>query len=179
MSKCTKGLMDYDLIKRCSKCGIISLKNIFHKNNLTKDGLFSQCKSCVIQKQKQYQIENRVKKRKYYNENQDKIEKHRSDNKDKRNGYCKNRKEKDLNFKIACNLQSRTSMAFKSQNVRKTNKTFDLLGCSHWFFKVCIVHHKFGNMTLENSGSVWQIEYCLAVAYFNLLDEKELRECFN
>ena len=42
--------------------------------------------------------------------------------------------EKNLKFKIACNLRSRTNTVFKSQNVRKINKTFDLLGCSHSFF---------------------------------------------
>ena len=36
------------------------------------------------------------------------------------------RKELDFYFKVACNLRSRTSTAFKSRNVRKTNKTFDL-----------------------------------------------------
>ena len=34
-------------------------------------------------------------------------------------------KKTDLNYKLACNLRSRTSTAFKSQNVRKIKKTFD------------------------------------------------------
>ena len=63
----------------------------------------------------------------YDKENHDKIKRYLCE-------YYKNRKEKDLNFKLAGNLRSRTSVAFKSQNVRKTNKTFDLLGCSHSFF---------------------------------------------
>ena len=42
--------------------------------------------------------------------------------------------EKYLNFKLACNLRSRTSSAFKFKNIRKMNKRFDLLGCSHSFF---------------------------------------------
>ena len=32
MSSCNKDLFDYDLLKKCSKCGIISLKINFHKN---------------------------------------------------------------------------------------------------------------------------------------------------
>ena len=31
MSNCIKDLYDYDLIKKCSKCGIVSLKKNFHK----------------------------------------------------------------------------------------------------------------------------------------------------
>ena len=52
MSNCIKDLYDYDIIKKCSKCGFISLKSNFHKEKKSKDGLFSQCRSCVIQKQK-------------------------------------------------------------------------------------------------------------------------------
>ena len=32
MSNCIKELYDYDLVKKCSKCGILSLKNNFYKN---------------------------------------------------------------------------------------------------------------------------------------------------
>ena len=34
-------------------------------------------------------------------------------------------------------------------------------------------------MTLENYGSVWQIDRCLAIASLNLLNEKEMKKCFN
>ena len=79
----------------------------------------------------------------------------------------------DLNFKLAIYMRNRLFEAYKAQNVRKTNKTIDLLGCSHSFFKNWIIHQLFGNMTLENYGSVWQIDHCLAIASFNLLDEND------
>ena len=34
-------------------------------------------------------------------------------------------------------------------------------------------------MTLENYGSVWQIDHCLAVTSFNLLDGNDMKKCFN
>ena len=34
-------------------------------------------------------------------------------------------------------------------------------------------------MTLEKYGSVWQIDHCLAVASFNLLDESAMKKCCN
>ena len=52
MSICIKGLNDYDMAKKCRKYGIVKLKSNFHKDSKGKDGLFSQCKSSVIQKQK-------------------------------------------------------------------------------------------------------------------------------
>ena len=65
------------------------------------------------------------------------------------NEFFRKTKDLDLNFKIACNLRSRTSKAFISQNSRKTNKTFDLLGCSHSFFKRLIIHELYRDITLE------------------------------
>ena len=105
--------------------------------------------------------------------------KYRSDNKDKINAYFRNRKKSDSNYKKACNLRSRTSTAFKSQIVTKTNKTFDLLGCSHSFFKGWIIHQLYGNMTNENYGSVWPIDHCLPIASFNILDEIDMKKSFN
>ena len=46
MSNCIKELYDYDLVKKCSKCGIISLKNKIHRDLKKYDGLTSHCKLC-------------------------------------------------------------------------------------------------------------------------------------
>ena len=145
MSNCIEDFYDYDLIKKCSNCGKFLLKSNLHKNNKSKDGLFSQCKFCIIHKQKIYHSENGEKiinRKKDYLKNRDQIIEYRKK-------YEKNRRDSDLNFKLACILRSRTSMAFKSQNVRKTNKTFGSLGCSHSFFKNWIIHQLYGNMTVK------------------------------
>ena len=46
MSTCFKDLFDYELVKKCCRCGIISLKCNFHKNKLVNKGCRSACKSC-------------------------------------------------------------------------------------------------------------------------------------
>ena len=72
MSNSTKELCDYDLVKRCSKCGIISSKSIFHKDKFKSDGLKVICIICrkkhflenrnrVVNNQKLYNKQNRVK----------------------------------------------------------------------------------------------------------------------
>ena len=83
------------------------------------------------QKQKDFYLKNRDRlvsnQRVYDQQNRDKIN-------NRRNEYFRIRKKSDLNFELACNLRSRTDQAFKSQNVRKTKKTFDLSGCFPSFF---------------------------------------------
>ena len=32
---------------------------------------------------------------------------------------------------------------------------------------------------IKNYGSVWQIDHCLAITSFNLLDENDMKKCFN
>ena len=146
------------------KCGKNSLKSIFRKDKNREYGLKPFCTSCRTQ----YYNENREKTRKFYLENRDKIKNLLLENRDRlienqklydeenrdkisryRCEYYKNRREKDSNFKIVFNLRSRTNTAFKSQNVRKTIKTFDLLGCSHSFFRRWIIHQLYRNMTIE------------------------------
>ena len=62
MSTCIKDLFDYDLLKKCSKCGNISLKSNFNKNKTNRDGHTSECRSCC----KNYS-------KKYYYDNQDRL----------------------------------------------------------------------------------------------------------
>ena len=51
------------------------------------------------------------------------------------NKYQKIKREIDPNYKLIQNSRNRTYYAFKAQNVKITNKTMDLLGCSHSFLK--------------------------------------------
>ena len=48
-------------------------------------------------------------------------------------GKLKREKDEDNNFRSAFNLRKRVLNAFKAQNDRKTKKTFDVLGYSHFF----------------------------------------------
>ena len=160
MSICIKDLFDCDLVKKCYRCKNILLKSNFHKNKNRKDGLQSQCKLCA----QKYYIDNRdwlIDRQNFYDkQNRDRKKEYFQQNKNKRYQYEKNRRQSDLNFKIACNLRSRTSNAFKAQNIRKTNKTIELLGCSPDFFRRWIIHQLYGEMTLENYGKIWCLDHC-------------------
>ena len=133
----------------------------FHKNKNTSDGYHVKCKSCM----KEYYKDNYnriIQNQKiWYNINKEKILQTQLK-------FEKLRRETDLNFKLACNLRSRTNKAFKAQNISKTNKTFDLLGCSNIFLKNWIHFQLYGDMTIQNYGSIWNLDHCLAVSKFNL-----------
>ena len=104
-----------DDAKKCSKCISFSSKSIFFKHNSEKDAFNPICKTC---------------RKDYYHGVSVEIKNYRKP-------YVKNRKVSDLNFKLACNLRSRTSKAYKAQNVRKTNKTF---GSLHLIFWDVLIH---------------------------------------
>ena len=91
----------------------------------------------------------------------------------------KKRKDEDINFRLACNLGKRVLNAFKPRNVGKTNKTSLLLGCSQSFLRLWIESQLFGEMTLENYGKIWCLDHCFPIASFNLLDENDIKKCFN
>ena len=90
----------------------------------------------------------------------------------------KKRRESDINFKLIYNIRTRTNKAFLSQNIKKTNKKIDLLGCSPEFFRRWIIHQLYRDMTIENYSSTWQIDHCLSIASCDLSDENKYEEMF-
>ena len=184
MSSCIKDSYDYNWVKKHFKCGNISLKNNFHRDIKKNDGFIPYCKLCRKVYRKKYSNEHYDleinRRRKYRFEIKIKLKNSVVIIGKEQMNTSKTKKQSDLKINIACNLRSRTSIAFKSQNVRKTNKTIDLLGCSHYFFKRWILYQLYrSNMTIENYGSVWQIDHCLPIASFNLLDETDMKKSFD
>ena len=46
MSTCCKDFSEYELVKKCSKCGILKLKSNFHKDEAKSNGYRSECITC-------------------------------------------------------------------------------------------------------------------------------------
>ena len=140
-----------DLMKRCSKCD--NEKELF-EFNFRKDTqkYRNQCRDCIKLINEEYRTlyNDKIKTRNEEYRNSNKNSKrffdidYRECNREKIQHFKKNyfqnkkeevykkikmRKDKDIKFGLACNLRKRVLNAFKAQNVRKTNNTFDLLGC--------------------------------------------------
>ena len=175
-----------DLVRKCLKCDIEKELSEFSFRKDTQK-YRNQCRDCIKLINKEYQTINKdkikIQSRDYYLINRDRIKEYQLKNREKintrMNEYFKKRKDEDINFRLACNLRKRVLNAFKAQNVRKTNKTFHLLGCSHSFLRLWIESQLYGDMTIENYGSVWQLDHCLPIASFNLLDENDMKKCFS
>ena len=166
MSNCIKDLYDYDLIKKCSKCGNISLKSDFHKNKNRRDGLQPQCKNCILKKQKQYDIENRDKKREYQLKNREQIN-------SRMNLYIKNRIKTDVKFRLIHNTRRRIHHALKGKT--KSSSTRHILGIDIETYKKWIEFQ----FTPEMNWSNIEIDHVKPICLFDVSDDEQLKEAFS
>lgn len=122
------------------------------------------------------------KNKKHYQENKEKIikriKKYRQAHKAERNQYEKNRRKKDINYKLSDCLRSRIRKVIKG--FTKSENTMKLLGCSIEFFK----HYYESKFT---KGMSWakvmngeiHIDHLRPCASFDLSKPSEQRKCFH
>ncbi len=147
-------------IKECSVCKISkSTDNFFIEK--CKGNIRAMCKDCSSLKRKEYYIKNK-----------DKIiiqtEK-----------YKANRIKTDSAFKLERRLRTRIYIAFKKQNLSKTNRTWKYIGCSPLILQEWLRFQFYDGMTMENYGSLWHIDHVIPCASFNLNNQNDINKCFN
>jgi hypothetical protein len=84
----------------------------------------------------------------------------------------------DLNFRLKHCLRTRIRHSINSQNVSKSNKTPELVGCSIMNLKTHLESKFTEGMTFENYGE-WHIDHIRPCASFNLEDPEEQKKCFH
>ena len=151
---------DFPAELKCGCCNQIKTINYFPKQKDTELSIRKTCKQCKSIYNKEYYQNNYETLRNYFID------------------YPKKLHNSNPNFKLASNLRSRTGNAFRTQIVTKSNKIFDLLGFSHGILQNWIESQLYGDMTMQNYGSVWQIDHTLPISSFNLSNENEKRKCF-
>ena len=177
MSNCFKELFDYDLAKKCSKCGIISLKSNFHENQNRKHGVNSMCKVCM----KDYYLKKNDKiipKTKDWNKNNpEEVEqnqkKYNEQNKEKRNVYPKNKRENNVIFRLIRNTGNIFYEALKC--LTKLSSTKDILGIDINLYRKWIEWQ----MTPEMNWTNLEIDHVNVVSLFDVSKEEELIEAFS
>ena len=157
-----------DDVKRCSKCKTISSKYNFYKARTKNDG---------------YRPSSKFSCKKYYYDNQNRIlNNHKNYNKNYRskiNAYERLKRKSVFNFNLFCNIRRRTNKAFRSQNIEKTNKTIDLIGCFNSFLRKWIINQLYGKMTVENYGKILCLDPCYPLSKTNLSNGNDMKKFFN
>ena len=153
------------------------MKSNFHKNKKSKDGLFSHCKSCVIQKQKQYDIENRDKKRKNFQNNRDRMKEYRLKNHNKiiaqKRIYSNNKYKSDINFQILRKTRSRIDKSLKGMT--KQSSTKEILGKDIDLYRKLLEFQ----FTPERNWSNIEVDHIKLICMFEVSDDEQLKEAFS
>ena len=185
--------------KKCSKCGKIKNVNNFHKAKREKDGLHSNCKECIAQRNKtdkrfipckeQAQLFAQGKKKcskcgKIKNVNDfHKI-------KQKKDGLQSNCKEctlehrnkrlkSDPYFKLVQYTRVRSITLLKNYSTSYQGKSKLLEFNNQQEFFDYFTPLLQPGMTFENHGEVWEFDHIIPCALFDLNDEEQLKICFH
>ena len=119
--------------------------------------------------ERRWRLNNIKKKRKYYEEN-----------KDRRNKQYKERRRKDVNFKIAFILRNRILFALRQSGEEKSNSTFNLVGCNIDEFRQYIESLFQDGMSWVNHGvHGWHIDHIKPISSFDLSIDEKQKECFH
>jgi hypothetical protein len=100
--------------------------------------------------------------------------KYRENNKEKlqnyRYFYNKNRRKNDTLFNLKNSVSHRVREFLKVKNISKTNKTFEIVGCSPQFLKEHLESQFIDGMTWENR-SEWHIDHIIPLSSAKTEDE--------
>ena len=192
-------------MKKCTKCKQFKSFSEFHKNKNSKDSYAGTCKLCIknydiknyqdnkdklLNQSKQWQVNNKqivlnYQKEWYKNNKQNTLEYHseyRKENKDKIQlliNKWRNKKRKDLSFKMIDNLRNRINKAITKNKGYKSQSTLKLLGCSVEECKQHLEAQFKPEMNWENHGIIWEIDHIKPCDSFDLTDVEQQKQCFH
>ncbi len=185
MSSSIKDLLDFSIVKKRSKCGIVQLKINFHKDRKSKDGYPCACIKCVNTYTKNYFLANRDKisqsKKKYNEENKEQIKQYKKEyyqeNKERiiRNviEYDRNRFETDVNYRLIKNTRRRIHHALKGET--KSSSSRETLGIDIETYKRWIQFQ----MTPEMNWNNIHVDHVRSISSFDVSNDEELLQAFN
>ena len=144
-----------DDIKKCSKCGINSLKINYYKDRTRKDGYRSECKFCVNEYNKNY-----------YNKNRDsELESCKK--------YKNNKYKTDIKFRLIKRTRNRLYQALNGKT--KPSPTKEILGIDVDSYRKWIEFQFKPEMNWENI----EIDHVKPICLFDVSKDEELKEAFS
>ena len=171
--------------KQCSQCKKQKNYSDFNKDKRTKDGLYSECKSCSYEYQKNWRKKNRVKIREYRKNHREhnKIyhKKWMGKNREVWNRYCRNyekqKRKTNPKFRIDSNLSSTISMALKGKKAGR--KWENLVG----YTSDELTKHleaKFKPWMLWENYGKWHIDHIIPKSHlkYKTAEDPEFKKCW-
>ena len=140
-------------------------RKLWNKNNSEK--LYKLRKLNINKKKeydKQYRIVNKEKRNEYKKA-------YSQENRKKINQYYTDRKKIDPLFKLSHLVRCRIYVFLKLKNINKSNKTFDIVGCSPKFLKEYIEKQFTDGMSWELIGNSIHIDHIVPLSSANTEEE--------
>jgi hypothetical protein len=146
--------------KICTKCKIEKDVTEFYNYKKSPDGKRRRCKKCMNIDSLEYNHKNKEKidfiKQKYVNNNIEKVQL-------RKNEWSSNNRINQKNnpiFQLKVNLRSRLYIFFRTNNIKKINKTFDIVGCTPQELKLYIEKQFTEGMSWKNYGYYgWHVDH--------------------
>ena len=150
--------------KQCSQCREEKDFTAFHKDKRTKNGLYSACKSC-----------HSIYRRNWQNKNKEKI---KIAGRDYQRNYQRERKIKDIKFRLNHNVSTIMYQCLKGKKEWQSWK--DLVGYEIEDLIRHIEKQFDENMTWENYGSYWEVDHKIPKSWFkyNVPKDQEFKKCW-
>ncbi len=160
-------------LKYCKFCKKDKLLKDFCVEKRQLDGTSNECMVCHNKRSNQYQKDNPDIVRAYKKESH-KI--HRKKRQEKEKQRIKN----NPTVAISCKIRSMIGHRLKERNVKKLNRTHEIIGCSFDFLRKRLFSLFTHNMTVTDfyNGNI-HIGHIKPCCQFDLSDQKQLFECFN
>jgi hypothetical protein len=87
-----------------------------------------------------------------------------------KNKYYNDRKKSDKLFKLSGRIRSIISKQINKNNLKKSKKTEDIIGCSFKEFKTHLESKFYDNMNWENYGE-WHLDHIIPISYAKTEEE--------
>ena len=93
--------------------------------------------------------------------------------------YIASRRKRDVQFNLIMRCRSRVWDALKTQDAIKSQRTFNLIGCSPEFLRQFLEAQFTHEMSWCNYGKFWEIDHRIPVSKFDLTNPIQQRQAFH
>jgi hypothetical protein len=102
---------------------------------------------------------------------------YRENNREKISKSKREKRQQNLEYKLACNLRARICRVIRSKEIKKDGSAIKDLGCSLREFHFYLEGKFKEGMSWENYGKFgWHIDHIVPLAFFDLTDREQLKQ---